>query len=614
MEFDFGSSLLIVLPALVVLSVFGFLLLTKSKKKSDPSIVDPRKLHPPKVFFKYNHDSIYHWVTWIKTQDTATQEKAFEQIVNHLSSPVSRLGVISADAIRALNEFTTERAYMILRNLLVTCSKALGQYKSIEIFYEDLAMGLTKFDKVPETEAVLIEIFHDIKKKSELIQPQIAILKALGKLEFNQKVIQTFDEILANRSLNSKVKSEALSIIEAQESDIQKRVFLMILDNQLKNQSGLVRDEDEKLLATIFLRLKKYLLNDECSDYLWDLVDTGLASQKHNFVFIKLICDSIELKDDAISNIKLLELLAKPEPARTPIKEAFVKRNSVDRKEQEVLRTNIKQEDLVYEKSICKSDKSKTAKAIAYELLNDYKALEKDLIMLNEASKSDKQVQSINVILGNGIDEKIYLLKGLAANNNRSFVYVDAPTLYSDPDLIQSFRTTVNNSKPCLVYMDNLDIVLEKNFTKNEIINVKNISRIVGEFSILPSVRFVANLPYTRDDLQSLYSLINERLSAQSHGNFRIIYEMNKPDFIKRRTIISSKFADIKPERIEADSGSFDIDDFAESTDGMSYLEYGLLVSQYFEISLMIFGRLVSYKDFVELNQHRVATPTPVLL
>jgi hypothetical protein len=388
----------------------------------------------------------------------------------------------------------------------------------------------------------------------------------------------------------------------------------MILDNQLKNQSGLVRDEDEKLLATIFLRLKKYLLNDECSDYLWDLVDTGLASQKHNFVFIKLICDSIELKDDAISNIKLLELLAKPEPARTPIKEAFVKRNSVDRKEQEVLRTNIKQEDLVYEKSICKSDKSKTAKAIAYELLNDYKALEKDLIMLNEASKSDKQVQSINVILGNGIDEKIYLLKGLAANNNRSFVYVDAPTLYSDPDLIQSFRTTVNNSKPCLVYMDNLDIVLEKNFTKNEIINVKNISRIVGEFSILPSVRFVANLPYTRDDLQSLYPLINERLSAQSHGNFRIIYEMNKPDFIKRRTIISSKFADIKPERIEADSGSFDIDDFAESTDGMSYLEYGLLVSQYFEISLMIFGRLVSYKDFVELNQHRVSTPTPVLL
>jgi hypothetical protein len=614
MEFDFGSGFLIVLAGLVVLFIVGFLLLTKSKKKSDPSIIDPRKLHPTKVFYKYNHDSIYQWVSWVKTQDSTTQEKAFDQLVNHLASPVSRLGVISADAIRALIEFATERAYIVLKNLLVNCSKVLGQYKSIEIFYEDLVMGLTKFDRVPETEAVLIETFHEIKKKSELIQPQIAILKALGKLEFNQKVIQTFDEILANRSLNSKVRSEVLSIIEAQESDIQKRVFLTILDNQLKNQNGLVRDEDEKLFGTIFNRLKKYLANDECAEYLWELMNTGLASQKHNFVFIKLFCDAIELKDDAISNIKLLELLAKPEPARTPIKEAFVKRNSVDRKEQEVLRTNIKQEDLVYEKSICKSDKSKTAKAVSYELLNDYKALEKDLILLQDTSKSDKMVQSVNVILGTGNDEKIYLIRALAANNNRSFVYVDAPTLYSDPELIQSFRTTVNNSKPCLVYMDNLDLVLEKNLSKTDSINVKNISRIVGEFSILPSVRFVASLPFTREDMQSLYSSMNDKLSAQSHGNFRVIYEMNKPDFIKRRMIISSKFADIKPERIEADSGSFDIDDFAESTDGMSYLEYGLLVSQYFEISLMIFGRLVSYKDFVELNQHRVATPTPVLL
>lgn len=614
MEFDFGSSFFLILIGLLAVGILVFVFFGRSSKVSDPSVVDPRKLHPPKVFYKYNHDSINFWITWIKSQDSSTQEKAFEQLVVHLTSPVSKLGVISADAIRAMIEFGTERAYIILRDLLITCSKALGQYKSIEIFYEDLAMGLTKFDKVQETEKVLVDIFYEIKKKSELVNPQVALLKALGKLELNQRVVQTFDEILANKSLNSKVRSEVLSIIEAQEPDVQKRVFLMILDNQLKNQQGIVRDEDERLFGIIFQKLKKFFSNDESSEYLWELMNNGINSSKHNFVFIKLFSDAIELKDESISNIKLLELLGKPEPARTPFKEAFVKRNSVDRKEQEVLRTNIKQEDLVYEKSICKSDKSKTAKAVSYELLNDYKSLEKDLILLQDTSKSDKLVQSINVVLGTGIDEKIYLIRALAANNNRSFVYVDAPTLYCDPELIQSFRTTVNNSKPCLVYMDNLDLVLEKNLSKTDSINVKNISRIVGEFSILPSVRFVASLPFTREDMQSLYAGMNDKLSAQSHGNFRVIYEINKPDFIKRRTLISSKFADIKPERIEADSGSFDIDDFAESTDGMSYLEYGLLVSQYFEISLMIFGRLISYKDFVELNQHRVSTPAPVLL
>ena len=388
----------------------------------------------------------------------------------------------------------------------------------------------------------------------------------------------------------------------------------MILDNQLKNQQGIVRDDDEKLLATIFQQLKKYFSDDESSEYLWELMNNGIASPKHNFVFIKLFSEAIESHDASINDIKLLELLGKPEPAKTAFRDAFIKRNNVDRKEQEILRTNIKPEDLVYEKALCKADKSKTAKAIAYELLNDYKALEKDLILLHDASKSDKLVQSINVILGNGIEEKIYLVRGLAANNNRSFIYADAPTLYSDPELIQTFRTTVNNSKPCLVFMDNLDLFLEKTLSKTDSINVKNVSRIVGEFSILPSVRFVASLPYTREDMQSVYSGLNEKLSAQSHGNFRVIYEINKPDFIKRRTLISSKFAEIKPERIEADSGSFDIDDFAESTDGMSYLEYGLLVSQYFEISLMIFGRLISYKDFVEINQYRVVAPAPVLL
>jgi hypothetical protein len=614
MEFDFGSGLFVVVAMLVVLGVLVFLLITTTKRKSDPSVVDPRKLHPPKVFYKYNHDSIQFWISWIKSQDTTIQEKAFEQLVEHLTSPVSKLGVISADAIRALIEFGTERAYIILRDLLVTCSRALGQYKSIEIFYEDLAMGLTKFDKLPETEKVLIDIFYDIRKKSELVNAQVALLKAIGKLDFNQKVIQTFDEILANRSLNAKVRADALAIIESKDVDTQKRVFLLILDNQLKNQQGIVREEDERLFGTIFQRLKKYFSNDESSDYLWALMNEGIVSQKHNYVFIKLFCDAIEFRDDAIDDIKLLELLGKPEPARTPFKEAFVKRNSLDRKEQEILRTNIKLEDMEFEKGICKSDKSKTAKAVAYEILNDYKELEKDLILLHDASKSDKLVQSINVILGTGVDEKIYLIRALAANNNRAFVYIDAPTLYSDPELIQTFRTTVNNSKPCLVYMDNLDLVLEKNLSKTDSINVKNISRIVGEFSILPSVRFIAGLPYTRDDMQSLYSAINDKLAAQSHGNFRVIYEINKPDFIKRRTLISSKFAEIKPERIEADSGSFDIDDFAESTDGMSYLEYGLLVSQYFEISLMIFGRLIPYKDFVEINKYRVVAPAPLLL
>jgi hypothetical protein len=614
MEFDLQTILFFVLVGILSIGAFVLIIQSKSSTKSDPSVLDPRKLHPPKVFYKYNHDSINHWCSWMKQQDPSIQEKAFELLVTHLTSPVSKLGVISADAIRALIEFGTERSYMILRDLLITCSKALGYYKSIEIFYEDLAIGLTKFEKVDETQKILLEIFSEMKKKSELVNAQIVIIKALAKLDFNENLTKTFDEILSNRSLHSKIKTEVLSIIQNQELEIQKNFFIMILENQINNQQGLVKEDDERLLETLFLRLKKFLHNDDCSNYLWELMQKGIASQKHNFVFVKLFSDAIALNDKDISKIQLLELLGKPEPARTPFKEAFIKRNSLDRKEQEILRTNIKPEDLVFEKSICKSDKSKTAKAVAYELLNDYKALEKDLILLQDASKSDKIAQSIHIIFGTGNDEKIYLIKALSANNNRSFVYVDAPTLYSDPELIQTFRTTVNNSKPCLVFMDNIDIVLEKTLSKNDSINVKNISRIVGEFSILPSVRFVASIPCTRDQIQIQNPNILEKINAQSHGNFRVIYEINKPDFIKRRTLISSKFAEIKPERIESDQGSFDIDDFAESTDGMSYLEYGLLVSQYFEISLMIFGSLISYKEFIELNQHRVLIPSTAVL
>jgi len=614
MEFEFESGLFVVSAGLMVLVGVLFLLFSRPRKKSDPSILDPRKLHPPKVFYKYSHDSIYHWVAWVKSQDTKIQEKAINQLIHHLTNPVSKLGLVSSDAIRALVEFTSDRSYFILSDLLLTCTNALGLYKSIEIFYEDLAVGLTKFNRPQETEKILLEIFADIKNKPDLVNPQVAVLKALARFELSDTMIEIFDEILSSRHLNSKVRTKVLEIISAQSPENQKKIYLMILENQLKNQQGILREEDEKLLSSIFERLKKFFTDDECSDYLWDLMNRGINSQRHGSYFIKLFSEAIEQKDDSLSTIKLLELLDKPEPARTSFREAFVHRNGLDRKEQEVIRTNVKPEDLIFEKSTCKADKNKTSRSVAAELLNDYKSLEKDLIMIQENSKTDKVSQSINVILGNGIDEKLYLMRALAANNNRSFVYVDALSLFSDANLIQTFRTTVGNCKPCLVYMDCLELFLEKNLTKSEYVNVKNVMRVVSEFSILPSVRFVANIPYSRDDLMSTYSLINERLLVQSHGNYRIINDINKPDFMKRRNLVSYKFADIKPERFKAESESFDIDNFAESTEEMSYLDYSLLLSQYFEISLMIFGRLISYSEFKELNEIRFPTESPVQL
>jgi len=611
---EFESGLLIISAGLVVLIGVVFLLLNGPRKKSDPSIIDPRKLHPPKVFYKYNHDSIYHWVTWVKTQDQRVQEKALNQLVNHLTSPVSKLGLVSSDAIRALVEFTSDRSYFILCDLLITCTNALGLYTTIEIFYEDLAIGLTKFNRNQETEKILLEIFTEIKNKPELVNPQISLINALARFELSDTVIQIFDEILVNRQLNSKVRSKVLEIIETQTPQIQKKIFLTLLENHLKNQQGIIRDEDEKLLSSIFHRLKNFLSDEECSDYLWDLFNKGINSQKYGSFFIELIAKSIEEKDDAFSKFKLLELLDKPEPARTIFREAFIHRNSLDRKEQEVIRTNVKQEDLVFEKSICKADKTKAAKSVASELLNDYKLLEKDLILMQDNAKSDKVSQSVNVILGNGVDEKIYLIRALAANNNRSFVYVDALSLFSDPNLIHTFRTTIANSKPCLIFMNSLDLLLEKNLTKAEYINVKNVMRVVAEFSILPSVRFIASIPYARDELSANYPLINERLIVQSHGNYRIIHDINKPDFMKRRNHVSYKFAEIKPERFKSESESFDIDNFAESTEGMSYLEYSLLLSQYFEISLMLFGRLIPYSEFLELNQLRYPVENPVQL
>ena len=347
---EFESGLLIISAGLVVLIGVVFLLLNGPRKKSDPSIIDPRKLHPPKVFYKYNHDSIYHWVAWVKTQDQRVQEKALNQLVNHLTSPVSKLGLVSSDAIRALVEFTSDRSYFILCDLLITCTNALGLYTTIEIFYEDLAIGLTKFNRNQETEKILLEIFTEIKNKPELVNPQISLIKALARFELSDTVIQIFDEILVNRQLNSKVRSKVLEIIETQTPQIQKKIFLTLLENHLKNQQGIIRDEDEKLLSSIFHRLKNFLSDEECSDYLWDLFNKGINSQKYGSFFIELIAKSIEEKDDAFSKFKLLELLDKPEPARTIFREAFIHRNSLDRKEQEVIRTNVKQEDLVFEK------------------------------------------------------------------------------------------------------------------------------------------------------------------------------------------------------------------------------------------------------------------------
>jgi hypothetical protein len=312
--------------------------------------------------------------------------------------------------------------------------------------------------------------------------------------------------------------------------------------------------------------------------------------------------------EESFQESQLLDILYSNEPIKDRFRGALIERCQVTKDEQSIFRSKLKPDDIHFDKSTIIIEKSKKTKVIAAELLPAYysleKALDQESTQVNKAERKAKH--AISMLTGTGDQEKIYLLRGLAANTNRSFVYIDLPMMILCTTELNKLISTISNSKPSIVFLDNLLEVLKKELDMEEEIGLKHFLKSVKELAILPTVAFYAGLSISESRIigeEGLATVINSR----SKGTYSIFLNLDKPNAEARKAISDLLFEKITPSKIDA---SFSYDNLLEETEGLSLLEYLSFLISFLEKSLMIYGKVTKVQGVYDEAKYNEKSST----
>jgi len=548
------------------------------------------------VFYEFNHESTKAWLKWIDGQDESKKQFAYQLLTDYLELPPKKLGAITSDVVKAIVVFKKKTdAFDVLARLLKKCRNLYAQFKSIDMFYEATAVGLTKINH-EKAETFLINELQEANFGEGLVTIQKYLIRAICQLEINPNLEKCWVRIVTSKEYPQATKKELLDFLETKADKIRERVYFKIFSEQINSNTGKLNENDRFVIEEVFYKLKKLITKDDYDEKVWELMSQSCDSDKIGELMIQLLADMIKLEERSLSQNQLLELLNKQGPARQKFIEACSSKFKLSELELGLLKTPIKQEDLEFEKTTFNIEKSKKTRSITHELLSDYHNLEK-IMLHNETGKADKASTSISVLTGTGEKEKLYLLRGFAANRNRSFIYVDLEKLLHSEGIAKEFRNHVANSKPCLVYLDNITNVLNIDLDKKEASIFKSLTRSIKELSILPSISFTANIPYSTEDLMKSNLTLVSKIINGVGSMYQTIMTKNKPDETVRAKIIQTYLNAIDPARVNA-SEDFSLEELIVHTATMDTLELTLFLHQYFEVSLLANGKLVSLEEF----------------
>lgn len=548
-----------------------------------------------KIFYEYNHRSAELWYEWIRGQDKAIQDMAFDKLLEYLNSPLEELGSVTTDVINTVLSFKREKSFSAITDLLKKSRKAWGQYKTIEVFYEKAIIGLTTMDQDDAEKFILAE-YEIAKHKNDMNSLVVSLMKALGELKASEKIEETLVELLTENLIKFDIKKYALSMIEKYELETQKRINFRVFKKYVTSSAKTLEENDDKVLEAILTKLKKYISVD-FDEEVWVCIINASQVERLKSIIYKFLSDFIQFEDQ-IDPMQFSELLKQEDPGLTKYIEAMSKRNKLNDKEQDLLKSNLKKEYLEFETKTLNIEKSKKTMSIPAELNGEYHALEQIFFNGSEI-KNDKNTGTIHVISGNAEEEKLFLLRALAANNNIAFAYIDSHQVLSSSDVMMTLGNTLNNSKPCIVYFDNLDTTLSKPLNKIQASNQKEINNIVKELGIIPNMFFIGNISYNKENIKTTNPNLHKNINGSSHGDFKIFHEIRKPDMKDRRRVFQNYQQKLQDKRI-LDSEGFSVDALLGATEGFSYIDFQIFLDEYMQISLLMHGCLVSMPEFLK--------------
>jgi HEAT repeat protein len=563
-----------------------------------------------KVFYKFSHNSSDEWIKWILAEDRELQDIAFNKLKDYLEVPPEELGIATQEVIKAVTRFKFPNSFEILMSLLVNIRSQLGQLKVIDLFYAELCQSIIELDTnkgIPILKYELAVLNDKDKTDFALEDFKIMIVKALTSVKtVNDELREIYADIIINRNYSGLVRKALIRGIKDREDSVTQYIYMKALESHLDSSSQVLNKDHQTVLGELFHTFKHFIKAN--NKEIWDLLIRSCYNDSTQELFTELITTMVANPEESFQESQLLDILYSNEPIKDRFRGALIERCQVTKDEQSIFRSKLKPDDIHFDKSTIIIEKSKKTKVIAAELLPAYysleKALDQESTQVNKAERKAKH--AISMLTGTGDQEKIYLLRGLAANTNRSFVYIDLPMMILCTTELNKLISTISNSKPSIVFLDNLLEVLKKELDMEEEIGLKHFLKSVKELAILPTVAFYAGLSISESRIigeEGLATVINSR----SKGTYSIFLNLDKPNAEARKAISDLLFEKITPSKIDA---SFSYDNLLEETEGLSLLEYLSFLISFLEKSLMIYGKVTKVQGVYDEAKYNEKSST----
>jgi hypothetical protein len=531
------------------------------------------------VFYKFNHKSSADWCKWIVTQDEPTQERAFTMILEHLDSSPANWGAATVEAVFAISKFGFPEASETLIDFLETSRQMWPNYKVVKPAYLQALKGLIEISPEQAIEIIKQELDKPNKGLEDIGK---SIIDAMLSIPEEHDVADLYIQIITNSKELAKVRQYGMMALERKDPEYASKIYKTCLEIFMESELEF-NEDDGKIYESLFHDVCKEV-NDETFAIMLKACNSTRVGP------VSISCSSLIIQDPKMDfNPEQLFTLYKldlDEDSKFKLEKALSKRFSLNQQELTIIKSTQILKKHPFQKGPIIQENLVEVIDLPSDLDEKFARIKECLTPRLLTDEKGEQVQGGSVLIaGQSEKEKLYIARSIAAQRKWALVFGICDEVLRSPSSVKRFLDTIQNSKPCLVFIEDISSVLKRtddNF-------VKSLKQHVTD----PMIFLVGTLKLTIN-LEELKQL-PPALQKLPRDLFPIVEELELPSEKQREKIIQNYIAKLNPTREQLTVNTPEI---IKKTEGMSSFEFNEFISEYFKVALLVFGKLIEVSEF----------------
>ncbi len=543
-----------------------------------------------KVFYGFDHKNTASWVNWIKTQNLRQQERAFARLADYLQEPPKELGLITLEVVRAVIAFEHTSSYEVLTQLLTNSRIKWGQYKALNCFYEEAAIGIMKLDEALAKKFLLDEL-SIIKNNPEVDSIKDSILAALTHLTNKIDLVETFNDICLDSQHSFYIRSKAISTIKENCSDDELLSCLnSILLKFLSKEDFNFNNDDLDVYSLALRHTLAFFTQEKYSDEIWELWCQALAHKVLNSITAQTLSTKIKSSDFIISTDKLSHLLKSYPELKNIFSDALAHRFNLSNEELTLVKETEQNQEILskykYRDTIIKIYEQNITHDLPEILESNYN---------NLAVQTRKLKKQMLLITGRAEVEKLYLAELLAKELKRTFIYINGAMLMLSPDQMDQTLSHIKDNQNYLIYVENIFKMLNNpndNLPNNN--RLKKFNEVIYKLQSHPKIIILASIPMDLVDLYDNHPEIVTQIQSFPNDQFKANIDIGTASARFKQKVYAHYEVKLQDDR---DTSAFRFDELIYKTEDLSSVEFLDYFLDYLRTSLLTEGKLLPIGD-----------------